>query len=95
MTVVHRHGGLLPTTCCLPRAAGDSFIGTILYGLASGKELHAILALASVVAAAKCTVLGARPGLPHRAELDPALLTWGDGVRQWRPAVEAVMAAVQ
>ncbi|GIL55507.1 hypothetical protein Vafri_11071 [Volvox africanus] len=54
--------------------AGDSFIGSVLYGLATGLPLPATLRLAAVVAACKCTELGARPGLPTRSQLAPALL---------------------
>ncbi|GLI60496.1 hypothetical protein VaNZ11_002658, partial [Volvox africanus] len=54
--------------------AGDSFIGSVLYGLATGLPLPATLRLAAVVAACKCTELGARPGLPNRSRLAHALL---------------------
>ena len=54
--------------------AGDSFIGSVIYGLATGMPLRNILQLASVVAACKCTALGARPGLPRRDQLSADLL---------------------
>lgn len=54
--------------------AGDAFIGTMCYCIATGKPMQQALQLAGVVAACKCTALGARPGLPHRAELAAALL---------------------
>jgi sugar/nucleoside kinase (ribokinase family) len=54
--------------------AGDAFIGSILYGLATGMPIVATVQLASVVAACKCTALGARPGLPRRSNLAPSLL---------------------
>ncbi|GIM06443.1 hypothetical protein Vretimale_10760 [Volvox reticuliferus] len=54
--------------------AGDSFIGSVLYGLATGLPLPATLRLAAVVAACKCTELGARPGLPIRSQLALELL---------------------
>ncbi|PNH04108.1 Ribokinase [Tetrabaena socialis] len=54
--------------------AGDSFIGSCLYGLCTGLPLHATLRLAAVVAACKCTELGARQGLPERAQLAAELL---------------------
>ena len=54
--------------------AGDSFIGSFIYGLTTGLPLPRTLQLAGVVAAAKCTALGARPGLPRREQLVPDLL---------------------
>ena len=54
--------------------AGDAFIGSLLYGVATGKPVREAMALASVVAARKCTALGARMGLPRRADLRPDLL---------------------
>lgn len=54
--------------------AGDAFIGTVLYCLATGLPPKHALRLGSVVAAAKCTALGARPGLPWRADLAADLL---------------------
>ncbi len=55
--------------------AGDSFIGSVLYGLSTGMSRPQMLRLASVVAAAKCTELGARPGLPRCDNLSEALLS--------------------
>lgn len=49
--------------------AGDSFIGSVLYGLCTGMSRDKMLQLASVVAACKCTALGARAGLPYRSQL--------------------------
>jgi len=54
--------------------AGDAFIGSLVFGLASGLPTAATLRLAAVVAACKCTALGARPGLPRAAQIAPALL---------------------
>lgn len=54
--------------------AGDAFIGSILYCIAMGIEPERSLGLASVVAACKCTQLGARPGLPYGHMLIPSLL---------------------
>ncbi len=54
--------------------AGDAFIGSVLYGLVTGLSRPAMLQLAGLVAAAKCTQLGARPGLPRRAQLSPDAL---------------------
>lgn len=71
---------VLPASC-LPQGAvvdttgaGDSFIGSILYGLTAGMARPAMLRLAAVVAACKCTALGARPGLPARKQLAAELL---------------------
>lgn len=55
--------------------AGDSFIGSVLYGMSTGMSRTHMLRLASVVAAAKCTELGARPGLPRRRDLSEPLLS--------------------
>lgn len=54
--------------------AGDAFIGSILYGLATGMPVRRAVQLAAVVAACKCTALGPRPGLPRRHNLAPGLL---------------------
>ncbi len=54
--------------------AGDAFIGSVLYGLVSGMAPPRILQLAGVVAACKCTALGARPGLPTQQQLSAGLL---------------------
>jgi sugar/nucleoside kinase (ribokinase family) len=55
--------------------AGDAFIGSVLYSLALGLSRPQMLQLASVVAACKCTELGARPGLPARSHLSADLLS--------------------
>ncbi len=62
-------GAVVDTT-----GAGDAFIGSILYGLATGMPVRLAIQLAAVVAACKCTALGARPGLPRRANLRADLL---------------------
>ena len=54
--------------------AGDAFIGSVLYGLVTGKSHEELLRLGAAVAACKCTALGARPGLPHRDNMLPSLL---------------------
>ncbi|KAG2424569.1 hypothetical protein HXX76_014449 [Chlamydomonas incerta] len=59
--------------------AGDSFIGSVLYGLCTGMSLPGCMRLGAVVAAAKCTQLGARPGLPTRCNLSQDLLHEGAG----------------
>ena len=60
---------LLDTT-----GAGDAFIGSLLFSLSTGQQAQRALRLAAVVAGAKCTRLGARPGLPRASELAPGLL---------------------
>eukprot|EP00195_Chlamydomonas_chlamydogama_P003024 CAMPEP_0202923018 /NCGR_PEP_ID=MMETSP1392-20130828/78228_1 /ASSEMBLY_ACC=CAM_ASM_000868 /TAXON_ID=225041 /ORGANISM="Chlamydomonas chlamydogama, Strain SAG 11-48b" /LENGTH=451 /DNA_ID=CAMNT_0049616679 /DNA_START=76 /DNA_END=1431 /DNA_ORIENTATION=- len=62
-------GAVVDTT-----GAGDAFIGSVLYGLAVGLPRPDMLKLAAVVAACKCTALGARPGLPTRGQLSADLL---------------------
>lgn len=49
--------------------AGDAFIGTMLYAICNGMPPEESLRLAAVVAATKCTAVGARTGLPHRGAL--------------------------
>eukprot|EP00887_Chlorella_sp_A99_P006384 scaffold3.g6384.t1 len=74
-TVTVTQAARLPPAAVLDTTgAGDSFIGSLMYGIASSKPLAETLRLASVVAACKCTALGARPGLPRRANLQPDLL---------------------
>ncbi|GAB4822038.1 hypothetical protein N2152v2_009084 [Parachlorella kessleri] len=62
-------GAVLDTT-----GAGDSFIGSLLYSLATRQPLKEALRLAAVVAACNCTALGARAGLPRRQDLRSDLL---------------------
>lgn len=56
--------------------AGDAFIGSILYGVCNRMSHDQTLRLAAVVAACKCTALGARPGLPHAEDISKELLAW-------------------
>ncbi len=53
--------------------AGDAFHAGYLYGLIRGEPLPVRLLLGSAVAALKCTELGAREGLPTRAQLQKFL----------------------
>ena len=62
-------GAVVDTT-----GAGDAFIGSVVYGLATGMPVERAVQLAAVVAACKCTALGPRPGLPRRANLAASLL---------------------
>ena len=54
--------------------AGDAYIASLMYGLLHDKSVPDMMRLGSVVSAAKCTALGARPGLPKREQLDASLL---------------------
>ena len=54
--------------------AGDSFIGSMCYGVAAGLRLEDAMRLGAYVAARKCTKLGARPGLPARDTVPKNLL---------------------
>jgi sulfofructose kinase len=53
--------------------AGDAFHGAFAWALANGEPPAACARLASATAALKCRRLGARAGLPTRAELDEFL----------------------
>ncbi|KAL6774519.1 hypothetical protein ACKKBG_A25310 [Auxenochlorella protothecoides x Auxenochlorella symbiontica] len=53
--------------------AGDAFLGSLLVSVSVGASLEAAAKLGTVVAAAKCTELGARTGMPHLAQLHPSL----------------------
>ena len=54
--------------------AGDAFIGSMLFGICTRLDPKRCLLLAAVVAAAKCTAVGARSGLPHADRIDGSLL---------------------
>ncbi len=62
-------GAIVDTT-----GAGDSFIGAVLYGLCNRLPPHVFLRLAAVVAATKCTAVGARGGLPSYSMITESLL---------------------
>ena len=55
--------------------AGDAFHGAFAWALADGRSPAECARIASAVAALKCRRLGARAGLPTRAELDEFLAT--------------------
>jgi sulfofructose kinase len=55
--------------------AGDAFHGAFAWALADGRSAAECARIASAVAALKCRRLGARAGLPTRAELDEFLAT--------------------
>lgn len=74
-TVLRAAAGKLPAEAVVDTTgAGDSFIGSVLYGLSTGLSYPRMLQLGGVVAACKCTELGARPGLPHCSGLARHLL---------------------
>ena len=54
--------------------AGDAFIGSMLFGISTGLDPKRCLLLAAVVAATKCTAVGARSGLPYADSIDSSLL---------------------
>ena len=54
--------------------AGDAFIGALLYSLCKGLSWDRALRLSAIVAAANCTGLGARGGMPHQDALRDDLL---------------------
>ena len=54
--------------------AGDASVGSLLYGIVHNLSLPAVLKLAAIVSAAKCTEFGARTGLPHAADIREDLL---------------------
>ncbi len=59
----------VPGGCVDTTGAGDAFHGGFLYGLLQGEEIEMSLTLGCAVAALGCRSLGARAGLPTRAEL--------------------------
>lgn len=60
----HAPGGCKDTT-----GAGDAFRGGFLYGLLNGDDVETSMKYGNAVAAMKCSMLGARPGLPSREQL--------------------------
>ncbi|CAL9189728.1 unnamed protein product [Musa hybrid cultivar] len=60
-----------PTELIDTTGAGDAFIGAVLYAICARMPPEKMLPFASQVAAANCRALGARSGLPWRA--DPIL----------------------
>ena len=55
--------------------AGDAFIGSMVFGIATGLDPKRCLVLAAVVAATKCTAVGARAGLPYTHQIGSSLLS--------------------
>jgi sugar/nucleoside kinase (ribokinase family) len=74
-TVTVAEAAYLPGEAVLDTTgAGDAFIGSVLYCIAIGKSPQHAQRLGAVVAACKCTALGARPGLPLRKDLAVELM---------------------
>jgi len=63
----------VPGGCVDTTGAGDAFHGGFLYAMLQGEEIEASMKIGCAVAALGCRVLGARAGLPTRAELDAFL----------------------
>jgi len=59
-----------PGGCKDTTGAGDAFRGGFLYGLLTGEDIETSMKFGNAVAALKCSKLGARPGLPTKAQLD-------------------------
>lgn len=55
-------------SCVRHQGAGDAYVAGIIYGLAHALEVEAAMQLASYIAARSCLHVGARDGLPTRAE---------------------------
>jgi sugar/nucleoside kinase (ribokinase family) len=62
-----------PGGCKDTTGAGDAFHGGFLYGLLHGDEIETSMLYGNAVAAMKCSALGARTGLPTRAQLQKFL----------------------
>ena len=78
--IVYCHGQFIespafeaPGGCKDTTGAGDAFHGGFLYGLLHGDEIETSLLYGNAVAAMKCSALGARTGLPTRAQLQKFL----------------------
>jgi len=68
-TFIESPGFAAPGSCRDTTGAGDAFHGGFLYGFLTGEDLETSLKLGNVVAAIKCSALGARTALPTRSEL--------------------------
>ncbi len=63
----------VPGGCVDTTGAGDAFHGGFLYAMLRGEEIEASMKIGCAVAALGCRALGARTGLPTRADLDAFL----------------------
>jgi ribokinase len=57
--------------------AGDCFVGVLASALARGASLHAAMQRAAIAGSLACTVVGAMPSFPGRAQIDAALRAAG------------------
>jgi ribokinase len=57
--------------------AGDCFVGVLASALARGASLHTAMQRAVIAGSLACTVVGAMPSFPGRAQIDAALLDTG------------------
>jgi sugar/nucleoside kinase (ribokinase family) len=67
---IESRGFPAPGGCRDTTGAGDAFHGGFLHGLLSGEDLETSLKFGNAVAAMKCSMLGARPGLPTKQQLE-------------------------
>lgn len=67
--VIENGGFEVPGKCLDTTGAGDAFRTGLLYGMLTGETLNESGRLANAVAALSCRSLGARAGLPAKAEL--------------------------
>jgi sulfofructose kinase len=67
------HQPAFPTEIVDTTGAGDAFHGAFAWGLAHGRSAQECARIAAATAALKCRRLGARAGLPTRAELEEFL----------------------
>jgi len=65
--------GIYATTALKPTGAGDSFMGGLVSGLASGLPLRAAVLQGSAAAALVVARVGCAPAMPTRAELEDFL----------------------
>lgn len=74
----HEHGSMAapPVTAIDTTGAGDAFHGAFAAGLAAKLDWPDLLRYASVAGALCCTRMGARPGLPNKAQMNELLATW-------------------
>lgn len=66
-------GFAAPGGCRDTTGAGDAFRGGLIYGLLTGESIETSMKFGNAVAAMKCSALGARTGLPTRAQLESFL----------------------
>lgn len=65
--------GIYPTAALKPTGAGDSFLGALIAGLATGLPVKAAVLRGSAAAAMVVARVGCAPAMPNRADLDAFL----------------------